>query len=280
MSRVHVQMGSVMSSHYTINIMVADVLTWDIHQVTNSLCRIQIYRVFSKHNTYMCRYIARMYNRSRLVDARPSTFDMLTKRWIYRLNDVSNRVKHVVQVIKKQNKTMFEISRTQHWRSIVRRFFFVISGFVTSRMVEHTMHKPWRHAHQVLYLTDGNPVAAAIMSCGLISKLFESSLWLKNRGSCVQACGVIYEGTPLISSTFGLGTFFRRLAFIVKSKLLLFLFAFFVLFCFVYCTPGIILTMNKVFNYSDTTWAPWRFRTKTNPNKRPKLCITNPLCVS
>ena len=34
----------------TINIMVADILTWDIHQVTNSLCRIQIYRVFSKHN--------------------------------------------------------------------------------------------------------------------------------------------------------------------------------------------------------------------------------------
>ena len=85
----------------TINIMVADVLTWDMHQVTNSLCRIQIYRVFSKHNTYMCRYIARMYNRSRLVDARPSAIDMLTKRWIYRLNYVSNRVKHVVQVIKK-----------------------------------------------------------------------------------------------------------------------------------------------------------------------------------
>ena len=71
--------------------------------------------------------------------------------------------------------------------------------------------------------------------------------------------------------------FFRRLAFIVKSKLLLFLFAFFVLFCFVYRTPGIILTMNKGFNYSDTTWAPWRFRTKTAPNKRPKLCITKPL---
>ena len=85
----------------TINIMVADVLTWDIHQVSNSLCRIQIYRVFSKHNTYMCRYIARMYNRSRLVDARSSAIDMLTKRWIYRLIDVSNRVKHVVQVIKK-----------------------------------------------------------------------------------------------------------------------------------------------------------------------------------
>ena len=121
----------------TINIMVADVLTWDIHQVTDSLCRIQIYRVFSKHNTYMymCRYIARMYNRSRLVDARPSAIDVLTKRWIYpqtsthrfatprrrgpqqpsgvsqlpfscrsviyRLNYVSNRVKHVVQVIKK-----------------------------------------------------------------------------------------------------------------------------------------------------------------------------------
>ena len=95
----------------TINIMVADVLTWDIYQVTNSLCRIQIYRVFSKHNTYMCRYIAGMYNRSRLVDARPSAIDMLTKRWIYRLNDVSNRVKHVVQVIK---KNMFEISRTRH----------------------------------------------------------------------------------------------------------------------------------------------------------------------
>ena len=120
------------------------------------------------------------------------------------------------------------------------------------------MHTLWRHAHQVLYPTEGSPVAAAIMSCGLISKLFESSLWLKNRGSCVQACGVIYEGTPLISSTFGLGIFFRRLAFIVKSKLLL--------FC-----------MGKGFNYSDTTWAPWRFRTKTTPNKRPKLCITNTL---
>ena len=144
-------------------------------------------------------------------------------------------------------------------------------------MVEHTMHTLWRHAHQVLYPTEGSPVAAAIMSCGLISKLFESNLWLKNRGFCLQACGVIYEGTPLISSTFGLGTFFRRLAFIVKSKLLLFLFAFFVLFCFVYRKPGIILTMNKGFNYSDTTWAPWRFRTKTTPNKRPNLCITNPL---
>ena len=97
-------------------------------------------------------------------------------------------------------------------------------------MVEHTMHTLWRHAHQVLYPTEGSPVAAAIMSCGLISKLFESSLWLKNRGSCVQACDVIYEGTPLISSTFGLGTFFRRLAFIVKSKLLLFCLHF--LFCF------------------------------------------------
>ena len=102
----------------TITIMVAYVLTWDIHQVTNSFCRIQIHRVFSKHNTYMCRYIARMYNRSRLVDARPSAIDMLTKRWIYRLNDVSNRVKHVVQVIKK----MFEISWTRHRGSIVRRF--------------------------------------------------------------------------------------------------------------------------------------------------------------
>ena len=71
--------------------------------------------------------------------------------------------------------------------------------------------------------------------------------------------------------------FFRRLTFIVKSKLLLFCLHFFVLFCFVYRTPGIILTMDKGFNYSDTTWAPWCFRTKTTPNKRPKLCITNPL---
>ena len=86
----------------TINIMVAAVLTRDIHQVTNSLCRIQIYRVFSKHNTYMCGYIAIMYNRSRLVDTRPSAIDMLTKRWIYCLNDVSNRVKQVVQEIKKR----------------------------------------------------------------------------------------------------------------------------------------------------------------------------------
>ena len=87
----------------TINIMVADVLTWDIHQVTNSLCRdSNISNVFYKHNTYMCRYIARMYNRSRIVDARPSTIDMLTKRWIYHLNGVNNRLKHVVQVIKKK----------------------------------------------------------------------------------------------------------------------------------------------------------------------------------
>ena len=82
MSRVSVQMGSVMSSY---------------HHKHNK--KYQIYRVFSKHNTYMCRYIARMYNRSRLLDARPSAIDMLTKRWIYRLNAVSNRVKHVVQVI-------------------------------------------------------------------------------------------------------------------------------------------------------------------------------------
>ena len=33
------------------------------------------------------------------------------------------------------------------------------------------------------------------------------------------------------------------------------------------------------FNYNDTTWAPWRFRTKTTPNKRAKICITNPLWV-
>ena len=51
----------------------------------------------------MCRYIARMYNRSRIVDARPSAIDMLTKRWIYHLNGVNNRLKHVVQVIKKKN---------------------------------------------------------------------------------------------------------------------------------------------------------------------------------
>ena len=98
-------------------------------------------------------------------------------------------------------------------------------------MVEHTMHTLWWHAHQVLYPTEGSPAAAAIMSCGLISKLFESSLWLKYRGSCVRECGVIYEGTPLISSTFSLGTFFRRLAFIVKSKLLRLFFV--CIFCFV-----------------------------------------------
>ena len=144
-------------------------------------------------------------------------------------------------------------------------------------MIEHTMHTLWRRAHQVLYPTETSPVAAAIMSCGLISKFFESSLWLKNRGSCVQACGVIYEGTPLISSTFGLGTVFSKTSIYCKLKTIPFLYAFFVLFCFVYRTPGIILTMNKGFNFSDTTWAPWRFRTKTTPNKRRKLCITNPL---
>ena len=37
------------------------------------------------------------------------------------------------------------------------------------------------------------------------------------------------------------------------------------------------IDLNKGFNYSDTTWAPWRFRTKTTPNKRPKFCIINPL---
>ena len=45
--------------------------------------------------------MARMYNRSKLVDARPLAIDMLIKRWKYRLNDVSNRIKHVVQVIEK-----------------------------------------------------------------------------------------------------------------------------------------------------------------------------------
>ena len=131
-------------------------------------------------------------------------------------------------------------------------------------MVEHAMHTLWWHAHQVLYPTEVSPAAAAIMSCGLISKLFESSLWLKYRGSCVQECGVIYEGTPLISSTFGLGTFFRRLAFIVKSKLLR-LFCLHFLFCFALFIvhPGLYWLWNKGFNYSDTTWAPWRFRTKT-----------------
>ena len=146
-------------------------------------------------------------------------------------------------------------------------------------MVEHTMHTLWRHAHQVLYPIEGSPVAAATMSCGLISKLFESSLWLKNRGSCVQACGVIYEGTPLISSTFGLGTFFSKISIYCTIKTIAFFVCIFCFVLFVYRTPGIILTMNKGFNYGDTTWAPWCFRTKTTPNKRPKLCITNPLCV-
>ena len=77
--------------------------------------------------------------------------------------------------------------------------------------------------NRCLYSTEGSPVTAAIMS-------FESSLWLKNRGSCVQACGVIYEGTPLTSSTFGLGTFFLRLAFIVKLNYCFFVCIF--LFCF------------------------------------------------
>ena len=85
------------------------------------------------------------------------------------------------------------------------------------------------------------------------------------------------ERTPLISSTFGLGTFFSKTSIYCKIKTIAFLFAFFVLYCLVYYTPGIILTMNKSFDYSTTTWAPWRFRTKTTPNKRPKLCMTNPL---
>ena len=115
-------------------------------------------------------------------------------------------------------------------------------------MVEHTMHTLWRRAHQVLYPTEGSPVAAAIMSCGLISKLFESSLWLKNRGSCVQACGVIGRNSidfVDIRSWY----LFSKTSIYCKSKTI----AFFVLFCFVYRTPGIILTMNKDFNYSDTT---------------------------
>ena len=116
-------------------------------------------------------------------------------------------------------------------------------------MVEHTMHTLWRHAHQVLYPTEGSPVAAAIMSCGLISKLFESSLWQEK--SWVLCTGIrchIWRNSVDfvdIRSRY----LFWRLAFIVKSG----------------------------FNYSDTTWAPWRFRTKTTPNKRPKLCISNPL---
>ena len=168
---------------------------------------------------------------------------------------------------------MFEISQTRHWGSIVR-IFFVISGFVTSRMVEHTMAarapgfvSNWR-----------SPVAAAIMGCGLIPKHFESSLRLKNRGSYVQACGVIWWRNSVdfvdIRSRY---LFFSKTSIYCKIKTIAFLFAFFVLYCLVYCTPGIILTMNKCFNYSATTWAPWRFRTKTTPNKRPKLCMTNPL---
>ena len=113
------------------------------------------------------------------------------------------------------------------------------------------MHTLWRHAHQVLYPTEGSPVAAAIMSCGLISKLFESSLWQEK--SWVLCTGIrchIWRNSVDfvdIRSRY----LFWRLAFIVKSG----------------------------FNYSDTTWAPWRFRTKTTPNKMPKLCISNPLCV-
>ena len=98
-------------------------------------------------------------------------------------------------------------------------------------MVEHTMHTLWRHAHQVLYPTEGSPIAAAIMSCGLISKYFESSLYgWKIVGLVYRYAASYDEGTPVISSTSGLGTFFRRLAFIVKSKLLLF--CLHSLFCF------------------------------------------------
>ena len=67
---------------------------------------------------------------------------------------------------------------------------------------------------------------------------------------------------------------FSKTSIYCKIKTIAFLFASFVLSCFVYRTPGIILTMNKDFNYSDTAWAPWCFRTKTTHYKRPKLCIT------
>ena len=107
------------------------------------------------------------------------------------------------------------------------------------------MHTFWRHAHQVLYPTEGSPVAAAIMSCGLISKVAYG--W--------KIVGLVYRHAVSlwrnsvdfvdIRSRY----LFWRLAFIVKSG----------------------------FNYSDTTWAPWHFRTKTTHNKRPKLCITNPV---
>ena len=102
MSWVHVQMGSVMSSYYHKHngCRCCDVGYTPSHQ--QSLSGFKYIECFLKHNAYMCRYISRMYNRSRLVDARPSAIDMLTKRWIYHMNGVSNRVKHVVQVIKKQ----------------------------------------------------------------------------------------------------------------------------------------------------------------------------------
>ena len=144
-------------------------------------------------------------------------------------------------------------------------------------MVEHTMHTLWRHAHQVLYPTEGGPVAAAIMSCRLISKLFESSLWLKNRGSCVQACGVIYEGTPLISSTFGQGNFFSKTSIYCKIKTIAFLFAFLFCFALFIVNPGLYWLWIKV----SITVTPHEHHgvseRKTTPNKRPKLCITNPL---
>ena len=116
-------------------------------------------------------------------------------------------------------------------------------------MVEHTMHTLWRHAHQVLYPTEGSPVAAAIMSCGWISKLFESSLWQEKPWVLCTGirCHIWRNSVDFVDIRSRY--LFWRLAFIVKSG----------------------------FNYSDTTWAPWRFRTKTTPNKRPKLCISNPL---
>ena len=60
---------------------------------------------------------------------------------------------------------------------------------------------------------------------------------------------------------------FSKTSIYCKIKTIAFLFAFFVLFCFVYRTPGIILTMNKDFNYSDTTWAPWLSEQRQLPIK-------------
>ena len=82
MSRVHVQMGSVMSSYYHKHngCRCSDVGYTPSHQ--QSLSDSNITSVFETQYIYVQVYRnvqhCTMYNRSRLVDARPSAIDMLT----------------------------------------------------------------------------------------------------------------------------------------------------------------------------------------------------------